>query len=186
VTAHVDWNSPPPRIDFPVVVKPRFGSWGRDVFLCESHVELRRCLRRLRKRTWFRRQGVLVQALVPPAGFDLRVVVACGRVVGAVERVAAAGEWRTNLALGGTRRPVNPTRKACLLALEAAAAVEADVVGVDLLPGPDGGFVVLEVNGAVDFTAEYSLVGRDVFEEVARVVAWDASELDIGATGFGG
>jgi len=40
------------------------------------------------------------------------------------------------------------------------------------------------VNGAVDFTAECSLAGRDVFEEVARVVDWDATALDIGATRF--
>jgi RimK family alpha-L-glutamate ligase len=183
-TAHVDWDTPPPRLEFPLVLKPRFGSWGRDVLLCESRRQLERCLRRLRDRTWFRRQGVLVQALVPPAGFDLRLVVAGWRVVGAIERVAAAGEWRTNIALGGSRRPASPTPEACALATLAAAAVGGDVVGVDLLPRANGDYVVLEVNGAVDFTAEYSLAGRDVFDEVARVVDWDATALDTGATRF--
>lgn len=46
--------------------------------------------------------------------------------------------------------------------------------------------MVLEVNGAVDFTMGYSLVGRDVFDEVAGIVASDANALDIGATGLGG
>jgi glutamate--LysW ligase ArgX len=110
-----------------------------------------------------------VQALVPPAGFDLRLVVASRQVVGAIERVAAEGEWRTNIALGGSRRPASPTPEACALATDAAAAVEGDLVGVDLQPLRNGGYVVLEVNGAVDVTAEYSLGGRDVFEEVARV-----------------
>jgi RimK family alpha-L-glutamate ligase len=184
-TAHVDWDTPPPRVECPVVLKPRFGSWGRDVWLCESRAQLRRCLRRLRDRTWFRRQGVLVQALVPPAGFDLRVVVAGGRVVGGIERVAAAGEWRTNIALGGSRRPATPTPEACVLATYAAAAVAGDLVGVDLLPLANGDYVVLEVNGAVEFTADYSLAGRDVFEEVAKVVACEATGIDVGATGFG-
>jgi RimK family alpha-L-glutamate ligase len=183
-TAHVDWHTTPRRVECPVVLKPRFGSWGRDVWLCESRSQLERCLRRLRDRAWFRRQGVLVQALVPPAGFDLRVVVAGGRVVGAIERVAAAGEWRTNIALGGSRRPTTPTPRACVLATFAAAAVAGDLVGVDLLPLANGDYVVLEVNGAVEFTTDYSLAGRDVFEEVAKVVACEATEIDLGATGF--
>ena len=142
--------------------------------------------RRLRDRSWFRRQGVLVQALVPPVGFDVRVLVAGGRVVGAVERVAAAGEWRTNIALGGSRRPARPAPEACVLAVYTASAVAGDLVGVDLLPLPNGDYVVLEVNGAVEFTTDYSLGGRDVFEEVASAVACDEIELDVGETGFGG
>jgi hypothetical protein len=61
------------------------------------------------------------------------------------------------------------------LALAAAAAVGADLVGVDLLPAPDGGHLVLELNGAVDFTSDYSLGSRDVFDEAAGALA---AELD--------
>ena len=38
--------------------------------------------------------------------------------------------------------------------------------GVDLIPRPDGTLAVLEVNGAPEFTAAYSLDGRNVFEAV--------------------
>jgi ribosomal protein S6--L-glutamate ligase len=181
-TAHLDWRTPPPSVEFPVVLKPRFGGWGRDVFLCESRAQFEHCLRGLCDRAWFRRQGVLVQALIPLAGSDLRLVVAAARVVGAIERVAAEGEWRNNVALGGSRRPAMPTQRACVLATETAAALAGDVVGVDLLPLANGDYVVLEVNGAVDFTTEYSLDGRDVFDEVAGIVASDANALDVGAT----
>jgi [lysine-biosynthesis-protein LysW]---L-2-aminoadipate ligase len=58
-----------------------------------------------------------------------------------------------------------------VLAVAAAAAVGADIVGVDLLPLRDGRFVVLEVNGAVDFTSEYSLPEQDVFDEIAALAA---------------
>jgi RimK family alpha-L-glutamate ligase len=147
----------------PVVVKPRFGSWGRHVELCSTELELKRCLRRLRDQAWFRRQGALVQELVPPRGRDIRVLVAAGEVVGAIERVAAPGEWRTNIALGGRRRRVEPDAKAQALALQAAAAVGADLAGVDLLPRGRSGYVVLELNGAADFTLDYSLE-HDVFQ----------------------
>ena len=156
----------------PVVVKPRFGSWGRDVVLCPTREALADCLARLATRRWFRRQGALVQELVPPFGFDLRLVVAGGSVVGAVERRAAAGEWRTNVALGAVRHPVSIIPDAARsLAVAAAKAVGCALVGVDLLPLDGGGWTVLELNGAVDFTVEYSIDGADVYVDAARELA---------------
>lgn len=160
-----------PELALPLVVKPRFGSWGRDIFLCRTRDELERCLRSVRDRPWFVRHGALVQELVPPRHHDLRLLVADGRVVGASRRVAAKGEWRTNVTLGGTLEPVDPEPAACRLGLAAVAAIGADFVGVDLLPAPDGGHIVLELNGAVDFNRSYSLPGRDVFDDVAAALA---------------
>ena len=152
-----------PQLAPPLVLKPRFGSWGRDVFLCEDEAAVDSVLALFGRRPWFRATGAIAQELVPPAGWDLRVVVAGGNVVGAVQRISADGEWRTNVALGGARRPVEPPEDACALARAAAAAIGADLAGVDLLPRPDGGFVAVEVNGAVDFTRQYRRDG-DVFE----------------------
>jgi hypothetical protein len=110
-----------------------------------------------RRRSSLNAAGGVAQRLVPPAGFDLRIVVAGGAVVGAVMRQAAPGEWRTNVALGGRRIPVAPPVEACELALAAAEAVGGDLVGVDLLPAVGDAWLVLEVNGAVDFNGCYSL-----------------------------
>jgi len=164
-TVHLD--APPAHlpIEPPLVVKPRFGSWGQDVVRCESEVELAAALDDLESRSWFQRQGALVQELVPPCGHDLRVLVVGGHVVGAVRRVAAPGEWRTNIALGGHREPATPPAAARELAVRAASAIGGGFVGVDLLPTADG-FTVVEVNGCVDFTSDYSL-GGDVHAEVA-------------------
>ena len=168
--SYIDWASRPSQTDAPVVVKPRFGSWGKDVFLCESGSELERCLRRLRRKPWFRSQGALVERYIQSLGYDLRVLIVRGEAVGAVQRVAPAGEWRTNVALGAVRVPVTPPPEACALATAAAAAVGGDLVGIDLLPLADGGWVVLEANGAVDFTSDYSIGERDVFDVVAECI----------------
>jgi RimK family alpha-L-glutamate ligase len=154
------------RLRYPVVIKPRFGSRGEHVYRCDGSNALGALLGRLRKLGWFRRQGALIQELVPPAGHDLRILVAGGRVVGAVRRVAPPGEWRTNVSLGAVRQPLKPQPRECELALAAARETGADLAGVDLIPRTDGSFAVLEVNGAPEFTAAYSLDGEDVFEAV--------------------
>lgn len=156
-------------MDPPFVLKPRFGSWGADVFRCRTRAETEHVLAEIGERRWFRRHGAIVQELLPPRGHDLRVIVARGRVVGAVRRLSPPGEWRTNISLGGTREPVDPSEDARRLALAAAEAIEADLVGVDLLP-VDGGLVVVELNGAVEFDAVYSLSGGDVYAAAAEAL----------------
>ena len=153
----------------PCVIKPRFGSWGTDVTRCETPDELERYLEQLQDKPWFLRRGAVAQELMPPLGFDLRLLVAGSTVVGAINRYAAPGEWRTNVSLGGSRAPAVPSPNARALAVAAANAIGADLVGVDLLP-IEGGYTVLELNGAVDFHPDYSLPGEDVFERSARML----------------
>jgi len=163
---------PTPVPELPVVLKPRFGSWGRDVERCTTADELEVARVRLQRKPWFREHGALAQELVEPRGWDMRLVVAGGRVVGAACRIARSGEWRTNAALGAQVEPVEPPPLARALALAAARAARADLVGVDLLPTPNGGFLVLELNGAVDFRPVYAPM-RDVFSETVAALLED-------------
>jgi [lysine-biosynthesis-protein LysW]--L-2-aminoadipate ligase len=179
-TAYLAHDFPLPELATPIVVKPRLGSWGRDVVLCASDGELQEHLAAIRGRLWFVSTGAVVQELVPPVGYDLRVLIACGQVLGAVRRVAADGEWRTNIALGATRVPTEAPVDAAMLALAAADAVGADLVGVDLLPTPDGGWTILEVNGAVDFAPEYR-PGDDVYAAVVDAVTRSARARAVAA-----
>jgi RimK family alpha-L-glutamate ligase len=154
--------------ELPVVLKPRFGSWGRDVELCRTAGELEEALATAHTRSWFGEHGVLAQELVEPRGHDLRVVVAGGRVVGSAARVSVPGEWRTNAALGANVIPAIAPPVARALAVAAVDAVGADLAGVDLLPTGDG-WIVLEVNGAVDFRPLYAC-GRDVYADAVAAL----------------
>jgi RimK family alpha-L-glutamate ligase len=188
-TVHVAPWLPVPELEPPIVFKPRFGSWGRDLVRCDDDEAIERALLELETKPWFEATGAIAQKLVAPRGYDLRLVVAGGRVVGAVRRIAAAGEWRTNVALGARREPVLPPPDACELAVRAAAAVDGALVGIDLIPADLGTWVVLEVNGAVDFNATYTLDGdvyadavaalRGVLEEPAAALAAEPPGLDV-------
>jgi len=170
-TTLIERRGDPPDLDYPAVLKPRFGSWGRDVLLCRDRGELDRSLGTLSSRPWFRRTGALAQELIRPLGYDLRLVVAGGRVVGAAKRIAAPGEWRTNAGLGASVVGTSPPPVASKLALAATAAAGLDLAGVDLLPTGPGGFCVIELNAAVDFRPVYSVSGRDVFADAMAALA---------------
>jgi glutathione synthase/RimK-type ligase-like ATP-grasp enzyme len=197
-TTHISPALPAAVPELPLVLKPRFGSWGRDVELCSTADELDLALVRLQGKRWFREHGALAQELVEPQGswleapaaeppvpgrktaaavngrsWDLRLVVAGGRVVGAARRVAHRGEWRTNAALGADVVPADPPPIAKALALAAAEAARVDLAGIDLLPTRNG-FVVLEINGAVDFRPLY-LDSGDVFAETVAALLGDAT-----------
>jgi RimK family alpha-L-glutamate ligase len=166
LTVHVAGADVPRGFASPCVLKPRFGSWGRDVFLCRDRQGLQRALAEVADRGWFLEGGALVQERVGTGRDDLRVLVAAGAAVGAVRRIAGPGEWRTNVAAGGRRAPASLDPGVFRLAVRAVAALGLDFAGVDLIRDAAGGWVVLEVNGAVDFTEEYSLNGTAVHEQV--------------------
>jgi RimK family alpha-L-glutamate ligase len=168
-TLHVAPWLPVPQLDFPVVLKPRFGSWGRDVTRCDTGGELARALADARAQRWFSATGGVLQRLIPPCGYDLRIVVGGGRVLGAIMRCAAPGEWRTNVALGARRVAAAPSDDACELAVAASEAVGGDLVGVDLLPVAGDGWMVLEVNGAVEFNFAYA-PGAEIFSAVRETL----------------
>ncbi|MGZ4381955.1 MAG: ATP-grasp domain-containing protein [Gaiellaceae bacterium] len=178
-TRHVTDPREAAGLEPPLVLKPPFGSWGHDVLLCRTPAELAAAVAVLPERRWFRTTGVLAQEVVPDVTRDLRVLVADARTVGASARVSAPGEWRTNTSLGGRLESVDPPDDALRLAVAATGALGIDLAGVDLLPAPDGGWIVLEVNGAADFDERYALPGRDVYDDVAAALRLDGVTAEL-------
>ena len=144
-----------------VVVKPLFGAMGNGIVRIEDRDVAHRVFRALElERTVYYVQRTLVSA----GRRDLRFLVVAGEVAGAMERVTDS--WRANIARGARARAVTPSEADQGLAIAAAAAVEADVAGVDLLIGPDGDASVLEVNGIPGWQALQSVCERDLTERV--------------------
>ncbi|ADQ66876.1 alpha-L-glutamate ligase [Halogeometricum borinquense DSM 11551] len=101
---------------------------------------------------------------------DLRVYIVDGEIIGAMYRYAPDGDWRTNVALGGD--VMNATdempEEARETALYAAEVMELDYVGVDLVEGEDGWFV-LEVNPTAGFKGLYKATNRSPAPFIAKL-----------------
>jgi ribosomal protein S6--L-glutamate ligase len=126
----------------PVVVKLVEGTHGSGVVLAETRKAAESLLAAFHQLD----ADFCVQAFVKEAqGEDLRALVVDGRVVAAMRRKAAAGEFRANLHQGGEAFPVilDPVEEETAIA--AARCVGVDVAGVDLLR-TSAGPLVLEVN----------------------------------------
>jgi RimK family alpha-L-glutamate ligase len=91
---------------------------------------------------------------------DLRVYVVGGQVVGAMNRYAPEGEWRTNVALGGAVEDMTGNLPAEVeqIARDAVAAIGLDYAGVDIVQGEDG-YYVLEVNPTAGFRGLFKASG---------------------------
>jgi RimK family alpha-L-glutamate ligase len=150
-----------------VVIKPLFGSMGHGMVRVSDPDVAFRVVRSLEQM----HVVFYVQRTVDHGGRDIRVFVLGGRVLGAIERRAAEGQWRTNVSLGATARPVELPPSWEELAVRAAATIGADYAGVDLLPSRDGTVFVLEVNGIPGWQGLKQATGIDVAGAVVDYLA---------------
>lgn len=141
------------------VVKPLFGSRGRGIARVATADEAAASAA----------AGMAyLQEFIPHPGRDLRILVVGGDTF-AMRRVAAPGEWRTNVSLGGRPEAVAASAAEHDLARRAAAVVGARIAGVDLLAGPAGP-VVLEVNAVPAWRGLQTVIDTDLAFAVAREV----------------
>lgn len=149
-----------------VVLKPLFGAEGRGMCRVADPETAWRTFRVLEQTG----QVIYLQKFVRHPGWDLRAFVLGGRVIASMRRVAG-GDWRTNVAQGGTAERVSLSVEEERLAVCAAEAVGCPVAGVDLLPGPGGELFVIEVNAVPGWKALAPTCGLDVAKEVVRFLA---------------
>jgi ribosomal protein S6--L-glutamate ligase len=149
------------RLGGDVVLKPIFGSEGRGMVRITDPETAWRTFHVL-ERTG---QVIYQQEFIRHSGWDLRVFAIAGRIVAAIKRTSG-GDWRTNVAQGGTAEQMKLTSEQESLALRSAEAVGCPVAGIDLLPGPSGEWFVIEVNAVPGWRALSAATGVDVAVQV--------------------
>ena len=87
-----------------------------------------------------------------------------------MRRIAADGEWRTNIARGGKAELFTPPSEWIQLAHAATQAVGAHIAGVDILPGRDGSIWVLEVNAVPGWRALQTVTSKNISAAILSTV----------------
>lgn len=112
--------------------------------------------------------NILVQRFVAEAGgADVRVFVVDGKVVAAMERIAAEGEFRSNLHRGGKARAVELSDNEIESSIAATHTLGLDVAGVDLLRSSEGPLII-EVNASPGLEGIERASGVDVASTIIR------------------
>ena len=111
------------RLGLPVVFKECFGSFGEQVYLCNSVDEV---LSHITSKPF------LLQKYIEANGTDVRIEVIGGECVGAVKRVNEH-DFRSNITNGGRAFAYQPTEKEKALAIKACKVLGLDFGGVDII-----------------------------------------------------
>lgn len=142
----------------PVIVKLLESTQGKGVVLAETKKAAESVIDAFRGL----KANFLVQDFVKEAaGEDIRCLVIAGKVVAAMKRVGAEGDFRSNLHRGGSAKVVRITREERESAVRAARAFGLGKAGVDLLRSSTGP-KVLEVNSSPGFEGIENATGKDI------------------------
>lgn len=150
----------------PVVVKLLEGTQGLGVVLAETKKAAESVISAFRQLD----ANILVQEFIKEArGADIRAFVVGGKVVAAMKRQGAPGEFRSNLHRGGHAEVVKLTPSERATAVRAAKTMELNVAGVDLVRS-ESGPMVLEVNSSPGLEGIEGVSGVDIADTIIEYI----------------
>jgi ribosomal protein S6--L-glutamate ligase len=161
----IDRVGPPP-----VIIKLLSSTHGIGVIKADTHKTAESVIEGFLR---LKQKVILQRFIQESAGTDLRVLVVDDKIVAAMERVAAEGEFRSNIHRGAVGRKVNLTLQERDVAIKAAKVMKLKVAGVDLLRSANGP-LVLEVNASPGLEGIEGVTGIDVAGKIIQLIERNA------------
>ena len=142
----------------PLVIKLLEGTQGIGVVLADTDRSATSVIEAFRGA----KVNILVQEFIKEAGgTDIRALVVGGKVVAAMQRTGAEGDFRSNLHRGGSAKPIKISPEERSTAVRSAKTMGLNVCGVDLLRSNHGP-VVMEVNSSPGLEGVENATGIDI------------------------
>ncbi len=154
----------------PVVIKLLEGTQGIGVVLGETEKSAQSVIEAFRGAN----VNILVQEFIKEAGgMDIRAFVIGDRVIAAMQRKGAEGEFRSNLHRGGSAQSIKITPEERSTAVRSARIMGLNVCGVDMLRANHGP-VVMEVNSSPGLEGVETATGIDVAGKIIEFIEKNA------------
>ncbi len=167
----------------PVVIKLNEGTEGVGVFLAEDEKTAKNFLRTFKQLN----VEIMVQEFIAESsGTDCRVVVIGGKVFTALQRTSADGDFRSNIAQGGSYDVIEISDDERDLALNAAEAMGLNIAGIDMVRSNNGPQII-EVNSALDFAGSghaSEITGLDIAGAMMDCAIAGKAKYDVDGQGW--
>ncbi|MCW8356070.1 MAG: 30S ribosomal protein S6--L-glutamate ligase [Marinomonas sp.] len=165
----------------PVVIKLLEGTQGIGVVLAESNKTAESIIEAFMGL----KANILVQEYIKEAGgADIRCLVVGGKVIAAMKRQGAEGEFRSNLHRGGTASLIRLSPEERRTAVEAAKVMGLNMCGVDILRSNHGP-LIMEVNSSPGLEGIESATGKDVASMIIQHIEKTALQSSTKTKGKG-
>lgn len=148
-------------LGYPLIAKASYGSLGKDVYKIDGRAQLEEIAEKLKLKP-----HLFQKFISESAGRDIRVIVIGGKVAAAMKRTSA-GDFRSNLELGGKGEPFKPDGNLTGLCERVANILGLDYCGIDVLCGKSG-YLVCEVNSNAFFGGIESVTGINIAQIYAK------------------
>ncbi|MGR3484956.1 MAG: 30S ribosomal protein S6--L-glutamate ligase [Paracoccaceae bacterium] len=154
----------------PVVIKLLEGTQGLGVVLADTNRSAKSVIEAFRATN----TNILVQEFIKEAGgTDIRAIVVGGKVIAAMKRSGAEGEFRSNLHRGGSAAVIKLSPEERSTAVRAAKAMGLNCCGVDMLRANHGP-VVMEVNSSPGLEGVEKATGLDIAGKIIEHIEKNA------------
>jgi RimK family alpha-L-glutamate ligase len=150
----------------PAVLKPVFGGMGKRVTLLRDSDTAASVYDYVEDLGHAFEQACLIEPYL--GGTSVRCMVVGRELVGAARFSSGGTDWRNNAALGNSSLAVHDDPGVQKTVQAVVDVLGEGIYGVDLFTGPDGGYLVNEVNHAPGFRAVATATGADAPAAICR------------------
>lgn len=142
--------------DFPIIVKSTGGHGGNEVFKCDTLEQFKTAKEKL--------TTYLIEPYIETNATDVRVWMIGEVIIGAVKRIGAPGDFRSNYTLGGSIEKFDLTAEQRTYVQRIQKAIKSDYIGIDFLHVTQDQLLFNEMEDPVGARSYYELFDKDLTE----------------------